>query len=607
MDYIKEIKDEIIEKKESKKDIIKDEEKLDTEKNIKEEVSDDLIINADKDVNLKYEDEVNKDNKNNKVKKKEEKLLEKEEKKNIDRKVKKQRSKLSKFIIIVTIFLFIFIFLILSFNLFIIFYFKTEKIINNTNVGQFSLAGLKKDEAIELITKKYDENDDIPVILKYKQMEFKIKPKDIGFKVKVNEAVSKAYNLGREANILDRNKQVFQSLFKINEIPLEFTYNEELFNKIINETYKKLPKEIKTKESSYKVDGDELIIYPGKKGLGINKEKLLESLNKTFISLSKDKVIDIPLLEFNPKEINLVEIKNKIYKEPIDATYNKSNGEITNEVAGIDFDLSLEEAEKIIKEKKEKYIIPLKITQPEITKTSLQEKYCSYNDLLGEHTSEYDTSDVDRSHNLVVASNAINGYILYPGKEFSFNSFVGRTTAEDGYRKTFGYAGGRKVPMWGGGVCQISSGIYVAALEADLEITERFNHGCPVTYMPPGLDSATDWGSCDLRFINNRDYPIKIFVNSSGGTSTAKIFGTKESGERKVVLESTKSNIVKHGYTFINDKKLKKGTEKVEVEGLDGFTARSYKKIYKGDQLVDTILISVDTYKPLNTVIRRNK
>ena len=547
---------------------------------------------------------------------KEERNRKKEKNKN------KKKSILSKIIIFFSIFLVILILTFLIFNLYIMFYGKSEKIFNNTYVGKVSLSGLLKTEAIDLLNEEFNNKADNKILLKYQDFEFEISPNDIGFKIEPEDSIEKAYTLGRDKNFYNKNKEVFLSFFNKNEIPLNYTYNEELFNKVMDNMYKKLPDEIKTKEFSYKISKSNLIISPGTEGYGINKENLLDELLNTFSSLDNNKEIQIPLLKIVPKEINLKEIKDKIYKKMSNARYNKKTGKTIKEVNGVEFAISLEEAEKIIKEKKKEYKIPLKITYAKIKKSDLdsyrmsstalaefRKKYANskYNDVLGDHSSKYDVKDVNRTINLEVSSRAINGFILYPGCHFSFNSFVGRTVAADGYKKTFGYAGGKKVPMWGGGVCQISSGIYVAALEADLHITERYNHGCPVPYMPPGLDSATDWGSCDLRFINNRDYPIKILINTADGVSTAKIVGTKEAGEPRVVIKSSKSNIVKFKTTKTKDTKLELGTEKVIVEGLDGFVARSYKYKYSGDKLLSKTLISVDRYRPLNAIIRYNK
>lgn len=523
-------------------------------------------------------------------------------------------------IIVVTIFL-----IILLFNLFILINTNKAKILNNTYAGKISLSGLSKEEAIEKLDEYFNNNLNNEVILKYKDFEFTIISTDIGFQINSEAIANRAYNLGREENIIDQNRQVLSSFISKQEISLDYIYDRSKYDEFLDAIHKVLPEELNVKESSYKIDKSNLIIYAGEEGFNLDKERLLIELIKIFKLENPERILEMPLMRVFPKEINLSEIKTEIFKEPVDAKYNKKTGKITVEVNGIDFELSLEESEELLKEKKDKYIIPLKITKPKVTKASIIKQYFSYtlssalktqlknqyknstyDDILGDHISNYKIEEVDRTTNLIVASKAINGYILYPGYEFSFNSFVGRTTAADGYKKTFGYSGGKKVPMWGGGVCQISSNIYVAALEADLLITERFNHGCPVDYMPPGLDSATDWGSCDFKFINNRDYPIKILTSTADGVSTAKILGLKEKSESTIEIKSSKSNIVKFKTTYITDTKLEKGTSKEEVKGLDGFIARSYKYYYKNGNLIKKELISVDKYRPLNAIIRHN-
>ncbi|MBR2880281.1 MAG: VanW family protein, partial [Oscillospiraceae bacterium] len=105
---------------------------------------------------------------------------------------------------------------------------------------------------------------------------------------------------------------------------------------------------------------------------------------------------------------------------------------------------------------------------------------------------------------------AVNGVILLPGEEFDYNTTLGKRTPENGYLMAGAYSGGQTVQEYGGGICQISSMVYYCSLYANLEISSRTCHYFKVLYLPLGLDATVSWGGPEFRFVNNRDFPIKI-------------------------------------------------------------------------------------------------
>lgn len=122
----------------------------------------------------------------------------------------------------------------------------------------------------------------------------------------------------------------------------------------------------------------------------------------------------------------------------------------------------------------------------------------------------------DRLENVLLASSACNGTIIRPGEEFSFNETVGERTTKRGYKKAYIFVGKKKEKGVGGGICQVSSTIYNAALDADLEVTERHEHSQKVTYIELGKD-ATVSDSLDLKFKNTLDYAVKMEVTATEG------------------------------------------------------------------------------------------
>lgn len=159
--------------------------------------------------------------------------------------------------------------------------------------------------------------------------------------------------------------------------------------------------------------------------------------------------------------------------------------------------------------------------QPEI---SGQEVY--FQDVLGFGQTPHNDSE-KRNTNLTLACQALNGVVLQPGETLSYNATVGQRTEEAGYQKAPAYSGTELVDSLGGGVCQVSSTLYLASLYAELETVERVNHGYPSNYMPVGLDATVNWGSPDLKIRNNGNFPIKIMAESTEDYVYVWILGTE--------------------------------------------------------------------------------
>lgn len=126
-----------------------------------------------------------------------------------------------------------------------------------------------------------------------------------------------------------------------------------------------------------------------------------------------------------------------------------------------------------------------------------------YQETIGSYEAISQSDDNERAENLRLAAEAINGYVIEPGATFSFNEVVGDTTAERGYKEAPVLYSSGLGSSDGGGICQVSTALYIAAVKADLEIVERHPHSVPSDYAPIGLDATIVYGSRDLRIKNN--------------------------------------------------------------------------------------------------------
>lgn len=152
-----------------------------------------------------------------------------------------------------------------------------------------------------------------------------------------------------------------------------------------------------------------------------------------------------------------------------------------------------------------------------------------YQETIGSYEAISQSDDDERAENLRLAAEAINGYVIEPGATFSFNEVVGDTTAERGYKEAPVLYSSGLGSSDGGGICQVSTALYIAAVKADLEIVERHPHSVPSDYAPIGLDATIVYGIRDLRIKNNTDFPITIYAKAVGQTVSVNLLGKMSS------------------------------------------------------------------------------
>lgn len=140
-----------------------------------------------------------------------------------------------------------------------------------------------------------------------------------------------------------------------------------------------------------------------------------------------------------------------------------------------------------------------------------EEELALVRDILGSFRTSFATSNENRAGNVTVGCSFINGLTLYPGEEFSMIETAGPFGESNGYFKAGAYINGKSVDSFGGGICQVSTTLYKAVLEAELDVTKRYNHSMTVSYVEPSEDAAIASSSGkDFKFVNNTEHPIYI-------------------------------------------------------------------------------------------------
>ena len=167
-----------------------------------------------------------------------------------------------------------------------------------------------------------------------------------------------------------------------------------------------------------------------------------------------------------------------------------------------------------------------------------------YAKTLASYTTQFAASNTNRSTNIRIAVKAINGTIVKPRKTFSLNAQTGRRTAAKGYKKAIIYVGGRQVYDLAGGVCQVSSTVFNAALMCNMDIVARYNHSAPVTYVPKGRDAAVAYDAGkDFKFRNNLSVPVKVVATyNPSGSITVKIKADYGTQFKKPTLKVTRGS-----------------------------------------------------------------
>lgn len=456
---------------------------------------------------------------------------------------------------------------------FFTFYFhvqNSELIQSGVYIKGINISGLTKEEAITLVDSELKKEMNDQVILKYKDNEYFVEVEQIEAKFNIEASVNYAYDIARTGNIINDTKEYINVLMTGFNIEPILEYNDVALTNYIYNIEANLPDQLE--QSSYYVEDDKLIITNGKIGAGIYVDKLKNIILDAIQNISyNDKYIEIPIYIKYPNAIDLGKIHEEIYRKMENAYFTTNPYAVYSEVTGIDFDLEKMRNQIAENTSAEEYQIDLIYTKPEITVNDLGKE--AFPNLLSTFSTKYATSNTDRTTNLRLASNKINGTVVMPGETFSYNKVVGKRTIAAGYKEAAIYQDGQVTSGLGGGICQISTTLYNAAVFADMEITSRRNHMFVPSYVSAGRDATVVWGSTDFKFKNTRNYPIKIESSVSGGIATVNIYGLKNETEYDISIET---------------KTIKKTSKDIVVDAF---------KIYKlNGNVIKSEKLSRDTY-----------
>lgn len=316
--------------------------------------------------------------------------------------------------------------------------------------------------------------------------------------------------------------------------------------------------------------------------------------------------VDFSIYSYSRPKINsfirAIGVQNTVEPHNATCTHNGSHFEVQPETVGykVDAEKILKEALSLMDSRTFNKTITFDIERVDPAVTS--EDFAYIDNELSSFASRYTGGDQNRIQNLRNGCAKINGTILYPDEVFSTNDAFNPCTEANGWASAGTIVGGKLEDSLGGGMCQVSSALYDAALYAELEIVERYNHSLKVGYAPYAFDATLAGDYLDLKFRNNTGYPIFIESYLTDSSVCVNIYGYNRFGSgRTIELENKFIEDIPHGdYEIVYDDKLPKGEEHIEVGQLDGKKYELYKKVYQNGELVDTIKVNTSTYKPRN-------
>ncbi len=492
-------------------------------------------------------------------------------------------------------------------------------ILNNVTAAGVNIGGLTPEQASQALHRATDltyTQEDMVIVLP--DGELRLTPTQTRARLDVDALVAAAYNYGRTGSDAENQQAYAQSLVGAHTIAVlpYLELDRDYIRQTLDSYFANF--ESTYKESGYTLEGEmpelnaegfdkhaacqTLVLYTGMPGKGIGVQ---EAYNKVLDAYSLNQFrVEVTYHEdgTKPGELDLEAIWEEIHREPVDAVMNMNTFQVEPEIYGYTFDL--EKAKKALSLAKydEEIRITLEYITPEVLGEDLGEVL--FRDVLG----SYETNigqDSDRTANLKLAVKAINGKVIDPGKTFSFNSTLGKLSADAGYKTAAPYLGAE--PVVGGGVCQVSSTLYGCALLGDLRIVQRKANPTMPDYIGAGLDAAAGKTGTDLQFMNNTTYPIRIEAKITGSKVHISILGTDEK-DYFIRLDTTASDKRKYDTEYQEfEEGNPEGKQDGDVvrEGIDGSKVTVYRCNYSKETGKQTAkdTVSTSTYAAQNRIL----
>lgn len=465
------------------------------------------------------------------------------------------------------------------------------------------ISNLTYSKARDALEEKFTQLNENCTLVVTIDKDYTVGPEDSGINYNLRRTVSQAMDYGRKGSVFSRIGSIFRALRRGAEIDPVMTMDKQKLSVHVQ----KIAQEVASSviQPSWSCKDGVLTVDKGQDGYAVDAEQLLGFVKARLTKGDFSKAEFSPDIQ-NPKPLEAAEIIKNVQREvalpTLDLKADPSGRKIKPGQPGLEVDSeklnALLQGTDRIGTMKVKIILP-KYSDEEF-KTML------FRDVLSKASTSFNASNVGRTTNVVLATEACNNVILLPGDVFSYNRTVGPRTYERGFKDAIVYVGTTAEAGVGGGICQVSSSIYYAVLRSDLEIVERYAHSRVVSYVPLGEDATVAWGSKDFKFKNNTDFPIKVVTSHTDSSLTIKIYGTQTVQGKKVEMDT---KVISHTpFTVVHetDSSLPAGSTKVKSNGYDGYVSETYRVVYVNGKEVSRSLENKSRYTKYDKVILEN-
>ena len=472
---------------------------------------------------------------------------------------------------------------------------NSDKMALGLTVAGFKIAGLNEIETKNFLTAQFSQFDQQKITLVFNDRKWQFSPEELGFNFDAEKTFYQASNWGHRANILSGIQEQIKSLLRGKNFSAVLNFDANQFNQTLSKFAPIIEESPQNAKLSFQPGKNDFTILPEAAGLKIDREKLKENLQNNISQLShqpinlilvasspqvtsqgleavksqaKELVTSAPYfiksgelswtineqqlsqwvstlpssgeLTLDQNEIKdfLSSIAPAVNQEPIDVKLTWENNEIkifmpSKNGTKLNLDASAQKIAQDILNGEKNIDLVLDAVEPEITNENIKELGLTSLLALGE--SNFAGSPANRKFNIALASAKLNGWLIKPGEEFSFGQAIGTIDEKNGWLPELVIMNKKTMPDYGGGICQVSTTLFRAAVNSGLKVTERHPHAYPVRYYNPvGFDATVYPPSPDLKFIN--DTPAYLLMQSKiqGTKLTFEIYGTSDGREVKI-------------------------------------------------------------------------
>ncbi len=408
-----------------------------------------------------------------------------------------------------------------------------------------SLGGMTEEQMAQTLRDAgWDRRKDLPLTVDFPLgMSLRFDRMDARAVITAEEAAKLLFALGHDGNWFDNLSLYVRATFAGYKVKLqERALNENYIRANILSVIERFQQETGDNQLHLDRANERMTMIKGGGSISLNEDKIYSEISRAL--LGDVETMSWTEIEGEVRLPDFGKVYSEVCSEPQDAAFAE-DFTVIPEIVGCSFDVT--EAEKAWREALPgaQVVIPLSITPAAVTSADLEG--ILYRDRLCFMTTYYRDSTENRKNNIRHAASKLDGITLRPGETFSYNEAIGQRTEEAGYLMAGAYADGEVVEEIGGGICQVSSTLYCAAMYAQMTTVSRTNHYFAVGYLSMGYDATVSWKQPDYRFRNDRDYPVKIVTYCEDDSITIEFWGTDTDGTH-VSPYTTKTEVYDEEY-----------------------------------------------------------